>query len=52
MNEEEKFQYKYTVQATNRFKKHAHLVKKRNAKNAEKIKSTVEMLAKGEPLPE
>ena len=34
MNEEEKFQYKYTVQATNRFKKHARLVKKRNAKNA------------------
>ena len=52
MSEEEKFKYKYTVQATNRFKKHARLVKKRNAKNAEKIKSTVEMLAKGEPLPE
>ena len=52
MSDESNIEYKYTVQATNRFKKHARLVKKRNAKNADKIKRTVEMLAKGEPLPE
>lgn len=52
MSDETNIEYKYTVQATNRFKKHACLVKKRNAKNADKIKRTVEMLAKGEPLPE
>lgn len=52
MSEEQNFQYKYTVRATNRFKKHARLIKKRSAKNAEKIKAAVEMLAKGEPLPE
>lgn len=34
MSEETNIEYKYTVQATNRFKKHARLVKKRNAKNA------------------
>ena len=52
MSDETNIEYKYTVQATNRFKKHARLVKKRNAKKADKIKRTVEMLAKGEPLPE
>ena len=52
MSDETNIEYKYTVQATNRFKKHARLVKERNAKNADKIKRTVEMLAKGEPLPE
>ena len=52
MSDETNIEYKYTVQATNRFKKHARLVTKRNAKNADKIKRTVEMLAKSEPLPE
>ena len=44
-------EYKYDVRATNRFKKHAQLVKKRNTKQSEKLKETVELLAKGETLP-
>ncbi len=44
--------YKYSVRATNRFKKHAKLIKKRSTKQAEKLKETVELLAKGQQLPE
>ena len=44
--------YKYSVRATNRFKKHAKLIKKRSTKQAEKLKESVELLAKGQQLPE
>lgn len=44
--------YKYKTRATKRFKKHAKLVKKRSVKDSEKLKSAVELLARGEKLPE
>lgn len=44
--------YKYKTKATTAFKKHIKLLKKRNAENAQKVKDTVELLAKGEKLPE
>ena len=44
--------YKFKTRATNRFKKHAKLVKKRSEKDSEKLKNTIELLAKGEKLPE
>lgn len=44
--------YKFKTRATKWFKKHAKLVKKRNEKDSEKLKNTIELLAKGEKLPE
>ena len=44
--------YKFKTRATKRFKKHAKLVKKRSEKDSEKLKNTIELLAKGEKLPE
>ena len=44
--------YKFKTRATKRFKKHAKLVKKRSEKDSEKLKNTIELLAKGESLPE
>ena len=44
--------YKFKTIATKRFKKHAKLVKKRSEKDSEKLKNTIELLAKGEKLPE
>ena len=44
--------YKFKTRATKRFKKHAKLVKKRSEKDSEKLKNTIELLAKGENLPE
>ena len=44
--------YKFKTRATKRFKKHAKLVKKRSKKDSEKLKNTIELLAKGEKLPE
>ena len=44
--------YKFKTRATKRFKNHAKLVKKRSEKDSEKLKNTIELLAKGEKLPE
>lgn len=44
--------YKYKTRATKRFKKHAKLIKKRSVKDSEKLKDAIEILAKGEKLPE
>ena len=44
--------YKFKTRATKRFKKHAKLVKKRSEKDSEKLKNTIELLAKGEKLHE
>ena len=44
--------YKFKTRATKRFKKHAKLVKKRSEKDSEKLKNTIELLAKGEKVPE
>lgn len=44
--------YKYKTRATKRFKKHAKLIKKRSIKDSEKLKDAIELLAKGETLPE
>ncbi|SKA03631.1 mRNA interferase YafQ [Treponema berlinense] len=44
--------YKFKTRATKRFIKHAKLVKKRSEKDSEKLKNTIELLAKGEKLPE
>ena len=44
--------YKFKTRATKRFKKHAKLVKKRSEKDSEKLKNTIELLTKGEKLPE
>lgn len=44
--------YKFKTRATKRFKKHAKLVKKRSKKDSEKLKNAIELLAKGEKLPE
>ena len=43
--------YKFKTRATKRFKNHAKLVKKRSEKDSEKLKNTIELLAKGEKLP-
>lgn len=43
---------KYELRFTNRFKKHLKRVEKRNPKNIKKIHETVNLLQKGEPLPE
>lgn len=51
MTDEEKKE-KYELKFTNRFKKHLKLVEKRNPKNIKKIHETVNLLQKGEPLPE
>ena len=44
--------YKFKTRATKRLKKHAKLVKKRSEKDSEKLKNTIELLTKGEKLPE
>lgn len=44
--------YKFKTRAIKRFKKHAKLVKKRSKKDSEKLKNAIELLAKGENLPE
>ncbi|WP_273463902.1 type II toxin-antitoxin system YafQ family toxin [Treponema berlinense] len=44
--------YKFKTRATKRLKKHAKLVKKRSEKDSEKLKNTIELLAKGEKVPE
>ncbi len=44
--------YKYKTRAIKRFKKHAKLIKKRSVKDSEKLKAAIEILAKGEKLPE
>ncbi len=43
---------KYELKFTNRFKKYLKLAGKRNPKNIKKIHDTVDILQKGEPLPE
>ena len=43
--------YKYTVRATSRFKKSSKRLTKRG-KDSQKLKDVVDILAKGEPLPE
>lgn len=43
---------KYELRFTNRFKKHLKRVEKRNPKNIKKIHEAVNLLQKGEPLPE
>ncbi len=48
MNKEQK----YSAKATNRFKKHMKLLKKRNPIYVEKVKETVQLIANGETLPE
>ncbi len=43
---------KYELKLTNRFKKHLKLVAKRNKEHVKKIHETVELLQKGQQLPE
>ncbi|MDY2843679.1 MAG: type II toxin-antitoxin system YafQ family toxin [Treponema sp.] len=43
---------KYSLRQTNRFKKHLKLIAKRNKSSIRKIAETVDLLQKGEKLPE
>lgn len=43
---------KYSLRLTNRFKKHLKLMSKRNKSSIRKIADTVDLLQKGEKLPE
>lgn len=43
---------KYSLRQTNRFKKHLKLMAKRNKSSIRKIAETVDLLQKGEKLPE
>lgn len=43
---------KYELRFTNRFKKHLKRVEKRNPKNIKKIHETINLLQKGESLPD
>lgn len=43
---------KYNLRLTNRFKKHLKLMAKRNKSSIRKIAKTVDLLQKGEKLPE
>ena len=48
----EEIVYKYELRAQTRFKKHLKLIAKRNRDYANKVMATVELLARGEMLPE
>lgn len=43
---------KYSLRQTNRFKKHLKLIAKRNKSSIRKIAETVDLLQRGEKLPE
>ena len=43
---------KYTLKFSSRFKKHLKLIAKRNQEYTQKLKETVDMLQRGELLPE
>ena len=52
MTENENIKNKYTLKLSTRFKKHLKLVTKQNIDNARKIKEVIDILQKGEQLPE
>ena len=52
MNNSETLKNKYNLKLSKRFKKHLKLVTKRNPENPRKIKEAIDILQKGEQLPD